>query len=81
MAEIMVEVKEPASVEEAIADPSWRAAMQVEYDRIVKNNTCELVEWQAKRKVIGTKWVWKVKYKVDGTFQKFKERLVAQGYS
>ena len=34
-----------------------------------------------KRKVIGTKWVWTVKHKEDGTLEKFKARLVAQGYS
>ena len=44
MAEIMAEVKELASVEDELVDPSWRAAMQVEYDSIVKNDTWELVE-------------------------------------
>ena len=81
MAEIMAKTKEPASLEEALADPSWKSAMQPEYDIIVKNETWELVDCLAKRKVIGTKWVWKVKYKADGTLEKFKARLVAQGYS
>ena len=43
--------------------------------------THELVERAEKKKVIGTKWVWKVKYKDDGSLEKFKARLVAQGYS
>ena len=81
MAEIMAETKEPASLEKALADPSWKAAMQAEFDSIIKNDTWELVDRPAKRKVIGTKWVWKVKQKEDGTLDKFGARLVAQGYS
>ena len=81
MAEIMAETKEPASLEEALADPSWKAAMQAEFDSIIKNDTRELVDCPTKRKVIGTKWVWKVKNKADGTLEKIKARLAAQGYS
>ena len=36
---------------------------------------------RGKKKVIGTNSVWKVKYEVDGSLEKFKARLVAQGYS
>ena len=52
-----------------------------EYDSIMKSDRWELVERPTKRKMIGTKWVWKVKYKADGSLEKFKARLVAQGYS
>ena len=31
--------------------------------------------------MIGLKWVYKTKYKEDGTIQKHKARLVAKGYS
>ena len=55
--------------------------MQAKYDSIVKNDTCKLLEQLAKRKVIGTKWVWKVKYIANGNLEKLKSRLVAQGYS
>ena len=55
--------------------------MQAEFDSIMKNDTWELVDCPAQRKAIGTKWVWKVKHKSDGTLEKFKARLVAQGYS
>eukprot|EP00249_Psilotum_nudum_P004748 c18249_g1_i1 orf=2-607(-) len=81
MAEIMEEVREPSSLQEALAHLSWKAMMQSEYDSIIKNNTWELVEKPTNRKIIGTKWIWKVKYRSDGTLDKFKARLVAQGYS
>lgn len=80
MAEIM-KVKEPANLEEAMADPNWRGAMQSEYDSIIKNHTWDLVDWPTKRKVIGTKWVWKAKYRSDGSLEKYKARLVAKGFA
>ena len=52
-----------------------------EYDNILKNDTWELVERPTKKKVIGTKWVWKGKYKADGSLEKFKVKLVAHAYS
>ena len=44
MAKIMAEVKKPTSLEEALADPTWKDAMQEEYDSILKNQTWELVD-------------------------------------
>ena len=32
-------------------------------------------------KPIGSKWVYKTKYKADGSLDKYKERLVAKGYA
>ena len=81
MAEIICSVKEPTNVEEALENPKWKAAMQLEYDSIMKNDTWELVDRPSKRKVIGTKWVWKAKYNADGSLEKYKARLVAQGFS
>lgn len=80
VAEIM-KVKEPANLEEAMADPNWRGAMQSEYDSIIKNHTWDLVDWPTKRKVIGTKWVWKAKYRSNGSLEKYKARLVAKGFA
>ena len=56
MAEIMAEIKESVSLEEALVDPTWRDTMQ-EYDSIMKIETWELVDQPTNRKVIGTKWV------------------------
>ena len=35
----------------------------------------------AGQKLIGSKWVFKVKYNNDGIIDRFKRRVVAQGYS
>ena len=38
--------------------------MEVEYNSIMKNHTWDLVDFPTKCKVIDTKWVYKVKYKI-----------------
>ncbi|MCO5573050.1 hypothetical protein L7F22_026815 [Adiantum nelumboides] len=78
--QIMGFVKEPTSLDEAMANPKWKIAMQSEYDSILKNNTWELVDRPTKKKVIITKRIWKAKYKADGSLEKYKARLLAQDF-
>jgi hypothetical protein len=65
---------------EALGDQNWRNAMNVEYDALMKNKTWHLVPPLKGRNVIDCKWVWKVKRKAYGTLDKYKARLVAEGY-
>lgn len=41
----------------------------------------EIVELSKKKKPVGHKWVLIVKYKVDGTLERYKARFVAKGYT
>ena len=59
----------------------WEAAMQKEMDSIYSNNMWDLVELPENRKPIGSKWVFKKKTKADGSIERYKARLVAQGFS
>ena len=71
---------EPKTVKHALKNSNWFAAMQEEYDALLKNRTWDLVPLPANRQAIGYKWVFRVKEIVDGSINKFKARLVAMGY-
>lgn len=70
---------EPTSFEEATFHDKWKEAMQKEYDALIKNGTWKLVDPPFGTKQIGSKWVYKNKYKSDGSLDKHKARLVAKG--
>eukprot|EP00253_Pinus_taeda_P024848 PITA_24848 len=46
-----------------------------------KSEAWDLVELLARRKPIGSKWVFKKKTNVEGKVEKYKAQLVAKGYS
>ncbi|RVW29940.1 Retrovirus-related Pol polyprotein from transposon RE1 [Vitis vinifera] len=46
-----------------------------------KNETWELVECPPGKKPFGCRWIYTVKYKADGSLERFKARLVAKGYT
>ena len=71
---------EPKSWQEAIEHPQWRDAMEKELDSIDRNETWTLVDRPRHKKVIGTKWIFRTKLKADGTLDKYKARLVVQGF-
>ncbi|KAG8502342.1 hypothetical protein CXB51_000314 [Gossypium anomalum] len=72
---------EPHTVEEAPAHTEWKQAVQAEFDALVANSTWCLVPLPPGRKVIGCKWLFKVKKNPDGTIACRKARLVAKGCS
>nr|XP_016509203.1 PREDICTED: uncharacterized protein LOC107826699 [Nicotiana tabacum] len=72
---------EPCSYEEAAADPAWQTAMNQEFEALYANHTWSLVPFPVGKRTIGCKWVYKVKYKVDGSIERFKARLVVKGYT
>jgi hypothetical protein len=71
---------EPSSNAEAFADSRWKAAMDEEYNALIKNGTWHLVPSARGQNVIDCKWVYKIKYKADGTVDRYKARLVAKGF-
>ncbi|RVW41355.1 Retrovirus-related Pol polyprotein from transposon RE1 [Vitis vinifera] len=68
----------PNSVQEALTDPRWKAAMNEEMKSLQKNETWELVECPPGKKPVGCRWIYTVKYKADGSIERFKARLVAK---
>ena len=50
-------------------------------DSLDKNESWNLVQLPAGRKVIGRKWLFKKKLNAEGKVDKYKACLVAKGYS
>jgi hypothetical protein len=55
--------------------------MNLELDALTKTGTWRIVDLPHNVKPIGSKWVYKVKYKADGSIERYKARLVAKGYN
>ena len=74
-------IEEPKCVEDALREKKWCDAMKAEIDSLHQHNVWDLVELPEGRKPVGSKWVFKVKTNADGSTERFKARLVAQGYT
>ncbi|GJZ76996.1 ribonuclease H-like domain-containing protein [Tanacetum coccineum] len=72
---------EPKSFWEASKDQHWVVAMNNEMNALYNNNTWEITKLPKGRKAIGSKWVFKIKYKSDGEIERYKARLVAKGFN
>ncbi|KRX55804.1 Retrovirus-related Pol polyprotein from transposon TNT 1-94 [Trichinella sp. T9] len=77
------EQSDPISYEEALNRPDakeWLKAINEELASHHENQSWETAVLPPNKKAIKSKWVFKTKYKVDGTIEKRKARLVARGY-
>ncbi|GJW78236.1 zinc finger, CCHC-type containing protein [Tanacetum coccineum] len=74
---------DPNTFDEAITSQDvafWKEAINDEMDSIMGNNTWVLADLPLGCKPLGCKWIFKIKLKVDGTIERFKARLVIQGF-
>ena len=75
--------EDPRTYSEAMASQEvafWKEAINDEMDSIMQNNTWKLSDLPPGCKPLGCKWIFKKKMKVDGSIEKFKARLVIQGF-
>ncbi|RVW69129.1 Retrovirus-related Pol polyprotein from transposon RE1 [Vitis vinifera] len=72
----------PNSVQEALTDPRWKAAMNEEMKSLQKNETWELVECPPGKKPVGCRWIYTVKYKQSprAWFGRFTKSMRVFGY-
>ncbi|CAL9027038.1 unnamed protein product [Prunus brigantina] len=71
----------PTKLQDALSNPKWVDAMQVEMEALNKNATWELVPLPKGKKAVGCRWVFTLKHKADGSIDRYKARLVAKGYT
>ncbi|CAH9133803.1 unnamed protein product, partial [Cuscuta epithymum] len=72
---------EPKYFSQAVQDPLWREAMQKEVKALEENGTWTLVELPPHKRVVDSKWVYKIKYKPNGEVERYEARLVAKGFT
>ncbi|GJW37080.1 ribonuclease H-like domain-containing protein [Tanacetum coccineum] len=72
---------EPTCLSEALPHPNWGEAMNNEIEALNRNNTWTICDFPIGRKPIGSKWLWKIKYKAFGDIERYKARLVAKSFS
>jgi hypothetical protein len=74
----------PSTIEEAYSSSDadfCKEVIRSEMDSIMSNATWEVVQHPYGCKSIGSKWVFKKKFRPDGTIERYKARLVIKGYS
>ncbi|KAJ0775601.1 putative RNA-directed DNA polymerase [Helianthus annuus] len=71
----------PTSYSKALTDPNWLHAMQTEFTALQDNETWELVPRPLDRPVIRCMWLFRHKFKSDGSLERYKARLVVNGNS
>ena len=77
----MADIDEPTSLLKALNDENWLNAMRSEMSSLAKNETWELIPRPKDKNIVGNRWIFKLKQNTDGTVNRHKARLVAQGFS
>lgn len=72
---------DPSTHHDALRDPKWVAAMRSEMHALSRNATWSLVPRPPNTNVVGCRWLFRTKYLADGSIDRHKARLVAQGFS
>jgi len=75
---------DPKSLSEAQACGNWshwKEAMDAEITTLDQAGTWSDVPRLAHKNIVGSKWVFRIKRKVDGTIQKYKAHLVSCGFT
>ncbi len=61
--------------------PRWKEAMDCEMATLEHAGTWQTVQCLHNKNVVGSKWVFHIKHKADGSIDKYKACLVAQGFT
>ena len=71
----------PTSFKQAIKSVIWTKAMNVEFQGMALNKTFSVVLLPSGKNIVGCRWIYTIKYNVDGSVERPKARLVAKGYT
>ncbi|KAK4406515.1 Retrovirus-related Pol polyprotein from transposon RE1 [Sesamum angolense] len=66
---------------EALRHPEWKMATDDEMSALISRGTWELVEVPPNADIVACRWVFTLKFRADGTLERYKARLVAKGFT
>ena len=78
-----VVMEAPQSYQEAVSGTdgnNWKQAMAEEMESLYANGTWSLVPKPTNHKIIDSKWVYKIKRRINGSIERYKARLCAKGF-
>ncbi|GKA76472.1 retrovirus-related pol polyprotein from transposon RE1 [Tanacetum coccineum] len=73
--------RDPRGFKSAAKHAHWMEAMRKELAALHNNDTWTLVPRPENQNVVGSKWLFRTKFCSDGSIERHKARLVAQGFS
>ena len=71
----------PKSIQKAMSISSWKFVMEAKMSALSENATWFLVTRPPRKTIVGCRWVYTMKYFLDGSIKRLKARLVAKGYT
>jgi len=79
---LLTNTSEPKCYDKALQDENsskWELAIKDEMDSLLRNQTWELTEMPAGKKVLQNKWIYRIKNEHDGS-KRYKTRLVVKDF-
>ncbi|RVW96886.1 Retrovirus-related Pol polyprotein from transposon RE1 [Vitis vinifera] len=74
----LAKTETPKNIYEALNKSEWKKAILEEMAAPNKNHTWEIVNKPEEKTPVGCKWVFAIKYKSDGSINRYKARLAAK---
>ncbi|RVW71292.1 hypothetical protein CK203_060098 [Vitis vinifera] len=73
-----IDIRIPNNIQEALHILEWKTLIEEEIRALEKNGTWEFAKLLKEKNLVGSKWIFIVKYKADGSVGRYKARLVAK---
>jgi len=76
----VLQTPKPTTYAQAQLYPEWVKAMDLELEALERNGTWSLTTLPAGKRALSSKWVYRTKFKPDGSVEWYKARLVIRGF-
>ena len=74
-------IQVPTNIHKILNQRKWKSATWKEIKALEKNKTWVTIDLPSNKIPVGYKWIFMVKYREDGSVDRFKIRLVAKRFT